>query len=454
MNEKIRPPENERPWKPLLEILMGRRSRRFGLGMKMEEGPMAYESRHEGVPLTEEEEALLVFAAGGITGYALGDLEYDRGSGGTIMAGLVGRTVPSGDAIQTCAMIVINPQAVYYIRRPVDFPPGEIPELIELAREGNYTELYRRSRVKIRDGRTHPPLDPFFNLNCNRWSLYDPAATYFLPVLDFTHLYINALLEMFNEHNGMYPVDERAGFRPAGIRQFARSRGGHLADDPHEERTITVERLETLVTEFVTAEAGMVIQNLSLMTQALGLGGFPHWAAHYYGWFEALGFRMKEMRASRFLGMNFLFRLLARLLGRDFPVPCVQGLEAGGETLLKPFCPPYFSSMEEAVHAVVELKWGAKGIFRGGASNSAWQSPERVSGAAPDVSEAAVEAAVAYCEYIHNRYKRFPAYQTPLRTLLGFQVNHADVEFYERFYRSEALTNLQRNHLQNWHQEG
>jgi hypothetical protein len=57
------------------------------------------------VPLTEAEEAALAFAACGITGCALADLCYERGQG-NIMAGLVGRTVASGDGIQTVALVV------------------------------------------------------------------------------------------------------------------------------------------------------------------------------------------------------------------------------------------------------------------------------------------------------------------------------------------------------------
>src|SRR5947207_815742 len=52
----------------LLDALRERRSRRFGLGMKMEQGPLAYQSEHAPIPLDEEEEALLAFAACGITG--------------------------------------------------------------------------------------------------------------------------------------------------------------------------------------------------------------------------------------------------------------------------------------------------------------------------------------------------------------------------------------------------
>src|SRR6266568_4182762 len=72
---------------PLLTALRERRSRRFGLGMKMPAGPLTYQSSHQPAPLSEEAEAALVFAACGITGHALADLCYAKGEGGNIMAG-------------------------------------------------------------------------------------------------------------------------------------------------------------------------------------------------------------------------------------------------------------------------------------------------------------------------------------------------------------------------------
>src|ERR1041385_1992046 len=70
---------------PLFEALLRRRSRRFALGMRMNGGPLAYESRAKPVPLSLEEEAALAFAGAGITGITLGELPYtgDRpGTGG------------------------------------------------------------------------------------------------------------------------------------------------------------------------------------------------------------------------------------------------------------------------------------------------------------------------------------------------------------------------------------
>jgi hypothetical protein len=52
----------------------------------------------------------------------------------------------------------------------------------------------------------------------------------------------------------------------------------------------------------------------------------------------------------------------------------------------------------------------------------------------------AVEATVAYCNYIFRRYGRFPAYTPPFRTVIGFQVCRLDVDLYDRFYEPEALS--------------
>jgi len=412
--------------------------------MKMPGGPLAFESRHQPTPLTEAEEAALVFAACGITGYALADLCYTQSGGGNIMAGLVARTIASGDALQTVALVVTNDEATYLIRRPRELPAKEIPELIELGRRGAFSELYRRYRVKIKDGRASTPSEPLFNINANQWSAHARGTSYFLPVNDLTFMYVNGLLEIFNEATGAFIVDERNDFRPAGLGRFARSRGGHLEDDPHKGRVATIRQVEQFVNEFVTVEQGMMLQNLGLMAQALGLGGFPNFANHEFGWFQALDFRMQQMPASRYLGAGRLAALAMKFLKRDPLVPYPVGLERNGEVLLKPFCPPHFKSMREAVEAVVELKFGARGVFRDPVGPSAWGRHDEVTRQIPVISDAAINATVAYCEYVWDRYGRFPAYMPPYRTVLGFQACHLDAEFYDRFYRPEVLSETQR----------
>jgi len=218
-----------------------------------------------------------------------------------------------------------------------------------------------------------------------------------------------------------------------------------LEDDPHKLRVATVRQVEQFVTEFVTIEQGMMLQNLGLMSQALGLGGFPNFANHEFGWFKALGFQMDQMPASQYLGAGKLVAAAMKLLKRNPSVPYPIGLVCNGEVLLKPFCPPYYHSMTEAVRAVADIKFGPGGVFRGHGAGNAWKQPNDVTGQVPATSEAAVAATSAYCEYLWQRYSRFPVYLTPYRTVLGFQACHLDAEFYDRFYRPEALAASQRD---------
>jgi hypothetical protein len=418
--------------------------------MKMPGGPLAYESRHKPVPLTEAEEAALVFAACGFTGRALADLCYSKDGGGNIMAGLVARTIASGDGLQTVSLIVTNDEAAYLIRRPRELPAGEISELIELGKRGEFTELYRRCRVKIKDGRVTTPSDPLFNINANRWSAHAPGTSYFLPVNDLTFMYVNGLLEILNEHTGAFILDERNNFLPAGLSRFARDQGGHLEGDPNKGRVATVRQVEQFVTEFVTAEQGMMLQNLGLMAEALGLGGFPNFANHEFAWFQALGFRMQEMPANRYVGAGWLPSLMMKLLKRNPSIPYPVGLEREGEVLLKPFSPPYYASMADAVRAVVNTKYGADGLFRSAGHGSAWSKHKEVVQQVPPVSEATIQAVIAYCEYLWSRYGRFPVYMPPYRTVLGFQACHLDAEFYDKFYQPEALSEtVRRNFTRN-----
>jgi hypothetical protein len=430
---------------PLLDALRERRSRRFGLGMRIPDGPFQYTSCHTPQSLDEADEAALAFAACGLTGYALADLAYGPGQGGQMLAGLVGRTISSADAINTVSLIVTNDTATYLLKRPQDFAASEIPELIALARSGALTDLYRRSRVRIADGRCSPPVEPGFNFNINKWALYAPGGSYLIPINELTGLYINALLEAFDETMALFVVDERNLFRPAGLGPFAASRGGHLRDGAGGGRLVTVQALEASLMEAAAIEQGMLLQNVGLMAQALGLGGYPNFAPHPYSWFQALGFRLLSMPASLFLGAPRWASALAGLLGRDPLVFVPVGLERDGQPLLRAYCPPYYPSMEAAVHAVVERKFGVEGVFRGAAAQaSGWRDPVQAASNIPAPSARAVAATVAYCSYLYRRYGRFPAYAAPFRTVMGYQATRVDVEFYDRFYRPEAVSETQR----------
>jgi hypothetical protein len=428
---------------PLLDALLKRRSRRFGAGMRLNGGPLAYASTLPPKPLSIEEEAALGFAACGLTGYALAELPYQTGTvpeaaGGNIMKQFLGRTAPSPDAAHLAAVFVINDTGTYLLRRPQDFAPGQVAELIHTAREHKLDSLYEQSRVRIADRRVDIPRKLPFLPPFNRWSANVAGSTYFLPVSELTALYINILLAAFSDDFNYCVFDDRNGFCPAGIARFGQRRGGPLSDDPREGRFLTVSGLEYWLCELAAIEVGAIVQNLGLMTQALGIGGFPHFAAHTFAWPEALGFRMEFPKFSKVIAAGTLKRNAMKLLRKDMDIPTPVGLEQNGAVLLKPYCPPYYSGMGEAVRAFVDTKFASgSGCFRDGGSNTGWREPQAVQAQIPEHSEIAIDATIAYCDYVYRRYGRFPSTFGPFRTIIAYQAHHLDPAFYAHFYRTE-----------------
>lgn len=430
---------------PLLEALIGRRSRRFGQGFRLNGGPLSFASQRPVSPLTLDEQAALAFAACGITGPVLADLPYQTGDqpeagGGNIMSHFVGRTVASGDAAHNNAVVVIDDDGAWLLRRPQDYPRAEIAALAQAAREHRLTELYERGRIRLADRRVDVQRELPFVPPFNKWAANQPGSTYFLPVAELTLMTLTILLAAFGEEFRYFVIDDRNGYRPAGLGRFAASKGGHLDDDPRHGRVGTVGVIETWVCEFAAIEQGGIHQNLGLMAQALGLGGFPHFAAHPYGWTEALGFRMMPLPFSRLIGAGAAMATLLRLLGKDLSVPTAVGLEREGAVLLKPFCPPYYRTMEEAVLAFVDYKYAeGQGTFRDGGAATAWRDGAAVQREIPRYSDRAIAATIAYCDYLYQRYGRFPATTGPFRTVLAYQAHRLDPAFYDTFYRPGSL---------------
>ncbi len=184
----------------LLESLI---RRRFARAMALDGGPLTHSSEHQPQALTIEEEAALAFAACGITGPVLAELPFQSGEepesgSGNIMTHLVGRTVASGDAVHSGIMFLINDEGAWMLKRPQDFPRGQIAELARSAREHEFVELYQQSRVRVADRRVDIPRELPFVSAFNKWSANLPGTSYFLPVGELSAFYINVLLTAFS----------------------------------------------------------------------------------------------------------------------------------------------------------------------------------------------------------------------------------------------------------------
>jgi hypothetical protein len=437
---------------PLAKALVERRSRRFGKGMSLNGGPLAYESPARPEPLSLQQEAALAFAACGITGSITADLPYESGKvpeagTGNVITHLVGRTVGSADSAHTVIVFVVNDEGAWMLKRPQDHARSDIAALAAAGREYRFEELYEKNRVRVADQRVDIARDTQVMMPFNKWAANLPGTTYFIPVDELTGLYINMMLMLFSEDLAAFAIDERNRFQPAGVAKFARSKGGHLHDDPRKNKyLLPVGYLESLLVELTAVEQGMVHQNLALMTEALGLGGFPHFAAHPFMWLQTLGFRMQVFPYTKTVGAGKLMQLAARLLNKEQMIPSAIGLERNGEVLVKPFCPPYYKNMEEAVLAFVDYKFAqGSGVYRDGGASTGWKNGAGIQNAIPRYSDQTIAATIAYCDYVYKRYGRFPSCG-PFRTVLAYQAHHVDTAFYDRFYRPEILTPRHREH--------
>ena len=115
---------------------------------------------------------------------------------------------------------------------------------------------------------------------------------------------------------------------------------------------------------------------------------------------------MGEMRTARYLGANRL--VLDDDCARAHTTYLRIGFGARRQVLLQPYCPPYYPTMKEAVQAVLDVKFGRKVYSARRRGHSAWRDPNMISNSVADHRRRGVKATIAYCEYIHHRYGRFP----------------------------------------------
>src|SRR2546421_8118213 len=206
---------------PLFEALYGRRSRRFGLGFEMPEGPFRYKSAHTPVPLSELEEALLVGAGAGFSGLAFWDLPtpppYARRSG---------RTFPTTRPGGCTALFLTNDDGFYVLDDKI--AASKLNEVETSEERGKLLDIYRAQRRTLKPARLDiprrvPPMSAH-----DLWDSNRPGSTLFLPVCDVSASLISLIAQFVDPAlrryapagGGMNIVDDRHGSRPAGTERW------------------------------------------------------------------------------------------------------------------------------------------------------------------------------------------------------------------------------------------
>lgn len=424
MSEEARIPQGllESLKYPFFDAVFNRRSRRFGLGMEMEREALAYKSPVEPIPLTELEEALLVWAATGLTGLSLGDLEPRVGL--SLLVEWTGRTWPTACASHATELFFTNDSGTY-MPKLADLLPesGELTIFQDLSYEEKLRkilELYRKILVKIEDGRADLPDRMPGLFDFNEWNTNKPGTTLFIPVTNTTEEYINLLYLYLSPKYGFNIIDELEG-RSAGLEEWARK--GILR------MPMSLYDLEMRVLALLVTEQAIMCQNFNLALQAMGLGGWT---------FTGLLGRFTLGGSPEYRGLGFRF-----ITPKKGPPVAV-----GKDGLFEAFCPPYYKDMSEAVDAFVGKKCAAWDADKPHAHNN-WEEVAIQSAYRPTPER--TEVVKSFCNYVYETYGRFPAFMDPMYMRIIAQAHHLDLSFYDRFYPPGAYSDIHKRHFQIWH---
>ncbi|MBV8526579.1 MAG: hypothetical protein JOY71_31455 [Acetobacteraceae bacterium] len=440
--------------RPLLETMWRRRTHRVSRGVPViQAGSMTYRSTQKPLPLSELEEAVLI-AITGRSGLTMPDRPFqDPSTNELIMAkpnlGMDGRTAGSPDNAQGTHFFMINDSGTYYLRKlpSPDVATPLTPELL--------IDRARAAKVQILDHRIDVPGSRKFPayLDSNQFLSNLPGTTVFFPVVDLSRQYINGLMYLLTEPEGARPtlVDDRNFYKMAGVAKWVTK--GFL------NKNIKVP-LGVIGPMRTQIEADLLLQNLMLVAEAMGLGAWIHASLTPS---IAMGDPKFTGQYGKMLGFEFVtppFRL--RDAARwQVPLPKYAnlrshpvGLKVGGEYVIQAMCPPYYPSMSAAVDEVTAQKFGPGGVYRDEKTFARIYKGDygkTYLREAAKYNDEVIQCARDICEYIHRTHGRFPAHVDAIYAPgVWIQVHHPDLDYYDQFFRN-GLTDAHRCHARHWH---
>jgi hypothetical protein len=198
-------------------------------------------------------------------------------------------------------------------------------------------------------------------------------------------------------------------------------------------------------------EAELLMQNLMLMTEALGLGGWIHAAfagpllmGHplYKKFGRGLGFRYHVPR----------FRPLDVIRWGTF-LPKVRANPVGLDGVLEGNCPPY-KAIEQCVEDVVGSKYGPGGVYR---DRETWrrifgdeQRADEYLDQVPHYTRDTIDCVKDIVDYIYRKHGRFPAHVDAMYVPgIWLQAHHLDTDYYDKLFR-RGYSESHRRHEELW----
>lgn len=411
------------------DAVFQRRSRRFGLGMEIEKGPLQYKSKHKPVPLSELEEAIIVWTGLGIKNINLSDFPPHVGL--DLEMQFTSKTIPALGDVHRTELFYTNDDGLYMVKMH-DKLAHEFEGLEKMTRSrriDKILELFKESQIKLQDGRADLPTQPPGIAAHNLWNVNKPGTTLFMPVTDLSACIINLYFFYMRADHRFNFVDELHGLKHPGTSEWIKR--GFI----DEGKRMPLVEAELRFANGYIAEQAFMGQNMVLTLQTLGLGGW------LFSGFASM-FMLGGTPFNKGLGFRFITPDIKGNTGNPNPVA------VGRDDLFHSFCPPYYKNMNEAVEAFNDLKW-----TNWESHPMPYKNPEAVIKDIERPSKEEIQVVKDICSYIYDTYGRFPAFSDPMFLRFMVQAHHLDLDFYDKIYPPGAYTETHKNHFKLWHPE-
>jgi hypothetical protein len=459
---------------PLMSAISERRTRRIARGTSLLADGLSYTSTNKPAPLSALEEAVLIVSTG-ITGSVMHDGPLQIPGGGlelgTPFVNALGRSASSPDNSQATSFFVINDDGICLLKRlegrdALALAKGLPPDKADWA-DSDWLAAAQAVKVKIADQRLDFPRQFPYYLGWNKQISNLPGTTIFFPVVDCTRGYINIILNLLSEPDGQRPlfVDDWQKFKPADLVEAAEWSAVELGFVNQKIPYQVVGGLTRAQDGFVNPnidlplglasamrvnyESFLLLQNLMLIGQAIGLGGWVHSSV-------APPYILQRDPAQKFMGLGFRMQTPTKKWADTNwpPVPANQPNPVGIDGVLQGLCPPYVSSMNDAVDQLLAEKYGKDGlytdldVFKIPYQNQA--DAENYLKNASHYSDKNVEYTKQICNYIFDTYGRFPAHVDAFHVPgIWLQFSHLELEYYAKYYNLDEYRR-QSEHAQMW----
>ncbi len=403
---------------PLLKAIAHRRTRRFPLGCEMAEGALKHKSENAAVPLNDIETAMLCWAGAGVTGLIAADMPTNDVQG-SMFTSWVGRTTPYACNVHNMKLFFTNDDGLFV------YDPKGASKTVEFETEDDWEKVltyFNRDTKKVSDNRF--AMIPEALVRIVHWNTNRPGTTIFMPMLELSEEYLDAVLAVFMGE-GYKVFDDIKGQCPAGIGKWIDNGTLQGPDAP-------LSMLEYTIFLGNLAPAFHALQNIQLAAEAMGLGSVV--MTGYIGILvlQTMGFRynIAQEGSGALLNMN--------------PV--------GLDGFIESYQPPYYNSMDDVVDAFVEKKFGSGGVFAADCRTAVpFGDWGKVQPGYPVPSEQVIQITMDYCNYVWDTFGRFPATFDTIVMPEWLQVHHLEEEFYDKYGLDKLLNETHRKHMELWH---